>query len=260
MTAEHKNIDEAINAVMAEVGYVKKQKSDQLKYTYLGEAGLIEALRPSMVEHGIYVSVRRVIKIYRDQYQTKSGTNMTSTVIHGVVRFSHVSGSHVDVEATGEGADSGDKSANKAMTGLYKYAMRQTFCIETGDDPDQFASEAQERALKPQAKSTTSTGSRESDEKQGVGATQDEKTTQTTSKQSGASGGQSGASDEAKKLAEGFTGNQILAKTDLVKELVTLTGRDTVEVCRFVGTLEKGKKFTLGQIKNMMVGGENVTT
>ena len=36
---EHKNIHEAINAVMSEVGYVRKQKSDQLKYTYLGEQG-----------------------------------------------------------------------------------------------------------------------------------------------------------------------------------------------------------------------------
>src|SRR3972149_6659785 len=27
------------------------------------------------------------------------------------------------------------------MTGLHKYAMRQTFCIETGDDPDKHLSE-----------------------------------------------------------------------------------------------------------------------
>src|SRR3990167_1905296 len=30
----------------------------------------------------------------------------------------------------------GDKSVNKAMTGMLKYALRQTFLIETGDDPD----------------------------------------------------------------------------------------------------------------------------
>ena len=37
--------------------------------------------------------------------------------------------------SSGEGSDTGDKASNKALTGAYKYALRQTFCIETGDDP-----------------------------------------------------------------------------------------------------------------------------
>jgi hypothetical protein len=43
----------------------------------------------------------------------------------------------------------GDKATAKAMTGAYKYALRQTFCIETGDDPDKDPSVDQERASKP---------------------------------------------------------------------------------------------------------------
>ena len=32
--------------------------------------------------------------------------------------------------------DTGDKDSNKAMTAAFKYALRQTLMIETGDDPD----------------------------------------------------------------------------------------------------------------------------
>lgn len=139
---EHKNIHEAINAVMEEVGYVKKQKSQDVKYTFAGEAALIAALRPAMVEHGIYMHVSKIENVSREHLTTKSGTQMVNTLTTGIVRFTHAqSGTFVDSWSTGEGFDSGDKSANKAMTGLYKYAMRQTFCIETGDDPDTFSAE-----------------------------------------------------------------------------------------------------------------------
>ena len=138
---EHKTIHEAINAVMDEVGYVKKSKAANLNYSFAGEAALISAIRPSMVEHGIYMSVNEIISINRENYTTAKGTAMVNTVIHAMVKFTNRAGDSVAVAAVGEGSDSGDKSANKAMTGLYKYALRQTFCIETGDDPDKYASE-----------------------------------------------------------------------------------------------------------------------
>ena len=134
-------IHEAINKVMDEVGYVKKSKAANLNYSFAGEAALIAALRPAMVENGIYMSVSKVHNITRENYTTAKGTAMVNTVIHATVKFTHISGESIEVDAVGEGSDSGDKSANKAMTGLYKYALRQTFCIETGDDPDKYASE-----------------------------------------------------------------------------------------------------------------------
>lgn len=139
--SEHKNIHEAINAVMEEVGYVKKARTQGLNYSFAGEAALISALRPAMVEHGIYMHVLKIESVARENYQTKSGTAMVNTLITAVIRFTHVSGTFIDVSSTGEGSDAGDKGANKAMTGLYKYALRQTFCIETGDDPDKTKSE-----------------------------------------------------------------------------------------------------------------------
>ncbi len=139
---EHKNIHEAIAAVMAEVGYVKKEQSGNLKYTYAGEAGLIEALRPAMVRHGIYCHVLQVTDVQRERYKTSGGTEMVLTRLVATVRYSHApSATWVEAQAVGEGADPGDKSASKALTGAYKYTLRETFCIETGDDPDREASE-----------------------------------------------------------------------------------------------------------------------
>lgn len=140
-------IHEAINKVMDEVGYVKKSRAQNLNYSFAGEAALIAALRPSMVEHGLYMTVSKIHNITRENYTTAKGTAMVNTVIHATVKFTHVGGESIEVDAVGEGSDSGDKSSNKAMTGLYKYALRQTFCIETGDDPDKYASE--ERAAEP---------------------------------------------------------------------------------------------------------------
>ena len=137
-----KNIHEAIVAVMNEVGYVQKTKAAALNYTFAGEAALISAIRPWLVHYGVYVHVAEVTEFAQLQYETANGKPMLNTTLRVTMRFTHApSGTYIDVDARGEGSDSGDKSSNKALTGAYKYALRQTFCIETGDDPDKEASE-----------------------------------------------------------------------------------------------------------------------
>jgi hypothetical protein len=143
------NVHQAINQVMNFVGYVQKQKAAQLNYTYAGEAALISALRPQMVEAGLYVAVVAIKDVVRGQYTTAKGSVMNSVDLVAVIRFTHApSATFIDVEALGSGADSGDKASNKALTGAYKYALRQTFCIETGDDPDNHVSEPRAAAQK----------------------------------------------------------------------------------------------------------------
>jgi hypothetical protein len=62
-------------------------------------------------------------------------------------RLTHApSGESEDCQVLGEASDAGDKAAPKALTGAYKYFLRQTFLIETGDDPDRYASADQEAA------------------------------------------------------------------------------------------------------------------
>ena len=61
----------------------------------------------------------------------------------------------------------------------------------------------------------------------------------------------------AQELSDGYTGAQILAnKTGQMKTLVDLTGKPVVEICKFAGAMEKGKKFTLQEIAGMIAQGE----
>jgi hypothetical protein len=61
--------------------------------------------------------------------------------------------------------------------------------------------------------------------------------------------------EEAEELAHGYTPNQMLTLESgkVVKELVRITGAQTVEVCKLISTLDKGKKYTIGQVYKMLV-------
>ena len=134
----------AINDVMKAVGYVKKQSAQGLRYTYAGEAALLQALRPSMVKHGLTLIPVGVESSLREHGKARSGAMQWRVDGVWTFRLIHTSGGYVDVQAPGSGVDAGDKAAYCAATGALKYALRQTFLIETGDDPDRVASQAQE--------------------------------------------------------------------------------------------------------------------
>jgi len=132
---EPTNIIAAINRIYAEIGYVQKEGSvnfGNTKYKYAGEAAFIAALRPVMVKYGVTVRVTATKLVYQAPGHV---------IIQCKYAFEHISGTVVYASAMGEGKDSGDKAIPKALTGAYKYALRQTFMLETGDDPDKVSSE-----------------------------------------------------------------------------------------------------------------------
>lgn len=138
---EPSNVREAIVAVMQNIGYVQKVKAAGLNYSYASEADLIAALRPHMVAVGLSVSAKSMQTILDQEVTSKGGTAGRRVVIGYVWTFNHApSDTSFDVVSYGEGIDFGDKACNKAMTAALKYALRQTFLIETGDDPDQVPS------------------------------------------------------------------------------------------------------------------------
>ena len=131
------DIHQAMIAIMLNVGYVQKESSPGLNYTFAGEVALIKALRPVMLDHRVYAFPLSSSIVQSDAYQTGRGTSMQRTKVQLVTRFVHApSGTHIDVGTCGEGADSSDKSTAKATTSAYKYALREAFLIETGDDGD----------------------------------------------------------------------------------------------------------------------------
>lgn len=136
------NIHEAIVAIYEKVEYVQKERKQGLSYTFAGEAALLDAIRPAMVENKVYAHVAGAELVADGEYHTTKGSRMGRAAVLYTVRFTHApSQTSIDAMAFGEGADVGDKTLNKAMTGAYKYALRQTFAIITGDDPDASASE-----------------------------------------------------------------------------------------------------------------------
>lgn len=147
-----KSLAEALARIYADGGrYVQKTGTMQgpARYSYAKEGDFIAVIRPLMETHGVTIRPKACELILSEVIETQ-GDRGTRRQNRAVVRVTfellHVSGDRADVQTFGEGIDSGDKAFNKAHTGAMKYALRQTFCVETGDDPDDTPSHEQERA------------------------------------------------------------------------------------------------------------------
>lgn len=132
------NISKAILTVYSKVGYVLKGGENKVQnYKYAGEADFIEALRPAMIEAGLIsypVGIRGECKNIAGDSANKPKNHASYIYTFRIVHAE--SGEYIEVEAAGEGVGNDDKSSYKAATGAQKYALRQAFLIETGDDPD----------------------------------------------------------------------------------------------------------------------------
>jgi hypothetical protein len=142
--SEHKNVHAALAAVMADIdGFVAKKKSDQLNYSFASESDIIAAVRPAMTRHGVVVypagirdmqmSVETVDKKGNDGKVFGTSTITRVTALFSFTFAHGASDSMFSVEVIGEGKDTSDKACNKAMTAAFKYALRQTLMIETGE-------------------------------------------------------------------------------------------------------------------------------
>lgn len=127
-----KLIYQKILNVMTDIEHMSKDGDIEFKttkYKYLSAEKIVENIRKEMIKQKLI--------IYPCQCSTDNtdGSQKDITITYKIVAVGD--GSFVDVQVTGGGHDSTDKKSYKAMTGAYKYALRQTFMIETGkDDPD----------------------------------------------------------------------------------------------------------------------------
>lgn len=139
VTKEHKNIFEAILGIMQDVDYVQKTKAKEggVKYAVKSEEAILDKIRPAMVEHGVIMYPTNVTDESYSNYNTTNAV-WNRLVAKFTYRFHHVAtGTFVDTTLVGEGADTGDKASNKAMTVSKKYALLETFLLITGNDPDE---------------------------------------------------------------------------------------------------------------------------
>lgn len=132
-------VAEKIARVMRAVGYLKKDKtlSGGGSYAYLSEEKITAELHRECADIGLTFAPIAMEILDNREDKTNAGGLLHNTRILATFRFTDADdGSFLDVQTLGEGSDRGDKCLNKCMTGAYKYALRQSFMISTGNDPD----------------------------------------------------------------------------------------------------------------------------
>jgi hypothetical protein len=123
--------------LIKEGGIGKTRMNEQQKFRFRGIEDIQNTLAPLLVRHRLCI-VPTFAGRKTDQYESKTGGKIFSTVVEGVFDLiSAIDGSSVRVTIPGEAMDTGDKSTNKAMSMAMKYAAILTFCIPTeGEDAD----------------------------------------------------------------------------------------------------------------------------
>lgn len=140
----------AIADILAESGAIgKDSKNQQQGFMYRGIDAVMNVFHPLLAKHRVF-AVPVVLSTEREERQTARGGNLIYTLMTVKYIFYADDGSFIEAIVHGEGMDSADKSANKAMSVAYKYALFQLFCIPTEEmkDPDADSPEPSTRAGK----------------------------------------------------------------------------------------------------------------
>lgn len=149
------NIYEKMSAITMEIAAVAKNLNvgyGKSSYRAVGESDILAAVKPIEAKYKIYSYPfsRQIIAAGELESQStdyKTGAVLTKKQmyirIETVYRFVNIENPDetVDVIAYGDGVDPQDKAPGKAMTYSDKYALMKAYKIQTGDDPDQYASE-----------------------------------------------------------------------------------------------------------------------
>lgn len=147
------NIFQRMSKVTQEITAVAKNLSvgyGSSKYKAVGEADILAAVKPAEAKHGVYSYPlsREIVESGTMEKETKNGKSIQMYMrIKVVYRFLCIDNpeSYLDIESFGDGVDTQDKAPGKAMTYADKYALMKAYKIITGDDPDPYASEPQDK-------------------------------------------------------------------------------------------------------------------
>lgn len=129
------NLHEKILAIMRDVQYVNQDtyvEFGKTKYRALSEEKVTSIMRAEMTKYNIVV------------YPIEQRWERIGQISHVDVKYKMVNGEdptdYIEIVSCGDGADTQDKGAGKAMTYAYKYMWLRTFALPTGEDPDKVSS------------------------------------------------------------------------------------------------------------------------
>jgi hypothetical protein len=128
----------AIIADLAETGIAKSRTNAAAQYAYRGIDEVCNRLAPLLAQHRVCILPRVLERASEERSGEMSGLLIRVTLRVAFDLVSARDGSSHTVETYGEALDGGDKATAKAMSGAYKQAMLQAFCIpvQGADDPD----------------------------------------------------------------------------------------------------------------------------
>jgi hypothetical protein len=133
------NIFQRINAVMAEIGYIQKDKSVSTgggSYKAVTHDAVIALVRPSLIKHGIVVTTTLSDECFFDEAKEGSKQRLFRSTF--TVMFTNMDNpdDRTFVTLPSHALDNGDKAPGKAISYATKYAILKTFGIETGEDEE----------------------------------------------------------------------------------------------------------------------------
>ena len=122
------NIYQKLNAVMAEVDYIQKEKKSGMQYNIVSHDAVTALVRPHLQKIGV-VYHPTSLRVLQDGNRTQ---------VELTVRFANMDNpaDFIDVPSLGYGVDTSDKGPGKAISYAVKYALLKTLGLETGDDAD----------------------------------------------------------------------------------------------------------------------------
>lgn len=133
-----KLIYKVINEIMKDLPAISKERkleiNGRLQYKFRGIDDVYMALNPLLVKHKV-MTVPNATVHTAERVATKNG-EANRVILNVEYTFFAEDGSFVIAQAIGEGMDTGDKAANKAMSAAHKYALLQVFCIPTEEPKD----------------------------------------------------------------------------------------------------------------------------
>ena len=162
------NIYEKMSAITAEIGVVEKNLNVKVNsnssYKAVSERDVLDAVKPIEQKYRVYSypANRKIVDCdvltKETEYNgTITRTNTLFMRVETVYRFVNIDKPDEFIETTvdGDGLDTGDKAAGKAMTYADKYALMKAYKLSTGDDPDKEASPEHGYEKKAEPKATT---------------------------------------------------------------------------------------------------------
>lgn len=133
---EKMNLFQKLIEARKEIGYLQKDGLVQYKetrYKAITDEKVMTAVRPTMDKYGLVMTIDKID-------MTRTGT-LTETVITWRITDADNPEDYILIQSAGQGADTQDKGAGKAMTYSRKYALLNTLLIPTGEDPDRISSD-----------------------------------------------------------------------------------------------------------------------